>query len=68
MEQSEVFDTWRIWCEQKLNCEIRYLDNRCDVKLIVSPIINLDMDQKTLIASGKIIPLRNVLSVKPLNP
>jgi hypothetical protein len=68
MVQSEVFNSWQSWCEQKLNCEIRYLDNRCEIKLMISPIIHLDINHQTLNASGKTIPFRNVLSVKPLNP
>lgn len=32
MDQQESINCWLEWCEKKVNCEVRYLDNRCEVK------------------------------------
>jgi|GEM_PF-2288934 len=66
MGQNELYNNWQYWCNEKINCEIRYLDNRCELKVIVSPILAIDTEALKISVSGKIIPLRNVLSVQPL--
>jgi hypothetical protein len=67
MSRQEPFNSWVGWCNQKLNCEVRYLDNRCEVKILISPLLDVDLTAQTIAISGKIIPFRLVLSVKPLN-
>ena len=67
MNQQELINSWLAWCEKKVNCEVRYLDNRCEVKISVSPLLALDLTNQTLSISGKTIPFRLVLSVKPVN-
>ena len=67
MIQQEPFKSWVVWCNQKQICEVRYLDNRCEVKLLISPLLSVDLTTQTITISGKIIPFRLVLSVKPLN-
>ncbi|MFN5219272.1 MAG: hypothetical protein ACK5CL_10935 [Sphingomonadales bacterium] len=67
MSQQEPFISWVGWCNQKLNCEVRYLDNRCEVKVLVSPLLAVDLAAQTITIYGKSIPFRLVLSVKPLN-
>lgn len=66
MGQNALYHAWQQWSNQKINCEIRYLDNRCELKVIVSPILAIDTEAIKISVSGKIIPLRNVLSVQPL--
>jgi len=64
--KNEIHSQWLHWSNQKINCEIRYLDNRCEMKVIVSPILDVDTEALKISVAGKIIPFRNVLSVKPL--
>ncbi len=64
---NEIYQLWQQWCNQKLNCEVCYLDNRCEVKQLISPLLAVDLTAQTITISGKIIPFRLVLSVKPLN-
>ena len=66
MSQNEPLNSWVGWCNQKLNCEVRYLDNRCEVRVMVSPLLAVDLTAQTITLSGKSIPFRLVLSVKPL--
>jgi hypothetical protein len=66
MDLNPDYSGWLEWCNQKNNCEIRYLDNRCEVKVIVSPILSIDTVEHKISVAGKIIPLRNVLSIQPL--
>jgi hypothetical protein len=66
MDLNPDYSSWLEWCNQKNNCEIRYLDNRCEVKVIVSPILSIDTVEHKISVAGKIIPLRNLLSIQPL--
>jgi hypothetical protein len=66
METSPQYQLWQQWCEEKIPCEIRYLNNQCTLKVTVSPILSVDKEKQALEIAGKVIPFRNVVSVRLL--
>jgi hypothetical protein len=66
MGHNPVYSCWLEWCNQKINCQVRYLDNRCEVKVIISPILSVDTEEQKISVAGKMIPFRNVLSIQPI--
>lgn len=66
MQNPEIYQLWQQWCDQKTPCEIRFLDNQCTLKVTVSPILRIDTEKQAIEIAGKVIPFRNVVSVRLL--
>jgi hypothetical protein len=66
MQNPEIYQLWQQWCNKKTPCEIRYLDNQCTLKVTVSPILRIDTEKQAIEIAGKVIPFRNVVSVRLL--
>jgi hypothetical protein len=63
----ETINHWQEWCAAGRICEVKFLTRSCQLVVVISPLLAIDINASTITISNADIPFSHVVKVTPVS-